>query len=154
MSFDTFWVNLVEENFQLASIASTPEFLTTIGLIILASLFLYNHVKSNPWTEIKPVAPVFLIVAMTFFAGLPVMISVIIINLILLVIGILTIREGAQNNHLGVTNYGLLIITALVISRFFDTDINFVIRGLLFVIVGTGFFVANYWMVKQRKSAP
>jgi hypothetical protein len=69
MSFDTFWVNLVEENFQLASITSTPEFATTIGLIILASLFLYNHVKSNPWTKIKPVAPVFLIVAVIFFVA-------------------------------------------------------------------------------------
>ncbi|HAC15860.1 MAG TPA: DUF2157 domain-containing protein, partial [Bacteroidetes bacterium] len=65
---------------------------------------------------------------------------------------ILTIREGGLKNHLGIMNYGLLIITMLVISRFFDADINFVIRGILFILVGIGFFVANYWMVKQRKS--
>ena len=154
MSFDSFWVNLNEENLQLASIVSTPEFLTTIGLIILATLLLYNHIKSNPWNEIKPVAPVFLIVALLFFAGLPIILSTIISNLILLIIGILTIRGGALNNHLGVMNYGLIIITMLVISRFFDADINFVIRGVLFILVGIGFFIANYWMVKLRKSNP
>ena len=33
-------------------------------------------------------------------------------------------------------NYGLIIITALVICRFFDTDLSFVLRGLLFISVG------------------
>jgi hypothetical protein len=66
--------------------------------------------------------------------------------------GILTIREGAKLNHFGILNYGLLIITALVICRFFDTNISFVFRGLLFVGVGTGFFLANYSMMKKKKN--
>lgn len=67
------------------------------------------------------------------------------------IIGILTIRKGAKKNHLGVLNYGLLIITALVICRFFDTDLSSIIRRLLFVSVGIGFFLTNYWMLKKSE---
>jgi hypothetical protein len=72
-------------------------------------------------------------------------------NILVFAIGILTIRDGAKFDNLGVLNYGLLIITALVVCRFFDTDLSFVIRGGLFVSVGIGFFATNYWMLKKRK---
>jgi hypothetical protein len=74
------------------------------------------------------------------------------INLILLTIGIITIKEGTTKDHLGILNFGLLIITILVICRFFDTDISFVTRGILFILVGFGFFATNYYMIKRRKS--
>jgi len=54
--------------------------------------------------------------------------------------------------HFGILNYGLVIITALIFCRFFDTNMSFVIRGLLFVLVGVGFFAANYVMFKKQKS--
>ncbi|MEM6542707.1 MAG: DUF2157 domain-containing protein, partial [Bacteroidota bacterium] len=59
---------------------------------------------------------------------------------------------GAKQDHLGILNYGLLILTALVVCRFFDTDLSFVVRGIMFVSVGAGFFVANYLMLKKRKA--
>jgi hypothetical protein len=40
----------------------------------------------------------------------------------------------------------------LAVCRFFDTDLSFIIRGLLFVTVGIGFFATNYWMIKKRKA--
>jgi uncharacterized membrane protein len=72
-------------------------------------------------------------------------------NLLLFFFGVFTIRDGAQQNRLSVLNYGLLILSALITCRFFDTDMSFVVRGLLFVAVGAGFFAANYWMVRKRK---
>jgi len=39
----------------------------------------------------------------------------------------------------------------LIICRFFDTNLSFVLRGLLFVLVGLGFFAMNYWMIRKRK---
>src|SRR5262249_28742411 len=77
--------------------------------------------------------------------------SITLINLLILCIGIFTIWLGAKVDHLGVLNYGLLTITALIICRFFDSHMSFVVRGLLFVLVGAGFFVANYLMLKKRK---
>lgn len=73
-------------------------------------------------------------------------------NLLLFFFGVFTIRDGALQNRLSVLNYGLLILAALIICRFFDTNLSFIIRGLLFVAVGAGFFAANYWMIRKRKN--
>lgn len=62
------------------------------------------------------------------------------------------IRKGSIKNHLGILNFGLLIIAVLALLRFFDNSIPFVWRGLFFVATGIGFFVANYLLLKKRKS--
>ena len=78
--------------------------------------------------------------------------STILANLFLLAMAVGTIYKGSQENHLGIVNYGLLTIAALIICRFFDTDIPFVIRGLLFIGVGAAFFFVNYKIIQNRKS--
>lgn len=79
-------------------------------------------------------------------------ISIILVNLLVLTLGIMAVKIGADTYHFGVLNYGLVIITALITCRFFDTDISFVLRGLLFVGVGIGFFLTNYVMLKKQKT--
>jgi hypothetical protein len=88
---------------------------------------------------------------LTFFIGIYSAVSIILINVIVLAIGILIILAGAKKDHLGILNFGLLVITALIICRFFDTNLSFILRGLLFICVGAGFFAANYWMLQKRK---
>jgi uncharacterized membrane protein len=73
------------------------------------------------------------------------------INILVLSIGVNFILNGTKEDHLGVINYGLLIITTLIICRFFDSNMSFIIRGLLFIAVGVGFFVANYLILRKRK---
>ena len=72
-------------------------------------------------------------------------------NLLVLVLGVLAIRDGAARVDFSMLNFGLLIISALIISRFFDTNISFAIRGILFIAVGAGFFAGNYLVSKKRK---
>lgn len=79
--------------------------------------------------------------------------SILLINTWIFVLGLLTIRQGVQKNHLGLLNLGLIIISVLIICRFFDTQFSYVVRGLAFLVVGSGFFGANYWMLKQRSDA-
>ena len=62
-----------------------------------------------------------------------------------------TIYKGSEQNHLGIVNYGLLIIAALIICRFFDTDISFVLRGVIFLLMGIGFILTNVWIIKKSK---
>ena len=49
-------------------------------------------------------------------------------------------------------NSGMTVIALLVICRSFDSDLTFVVKGTLFVLVGIGFFVANWLMIKKKKS--
>ena len=121
-------------------------FIATISVLIY--LFLKKRVdKFNLFHFI------FIIMTVLFFVGLANDITpTIITNVLLLILGINAIKMGIDKMHFGVLNYGLVIITALIFCRFFDTEMSFVIRGLLFVIVGVGFFVTNYIMLKKQKS--
>lgn len=153
MSFSFFWEDILDGSFLQKSIISSPEFFASALLTLAAlSLLIYQKIKYKPF-EIKPIEPVFILFVIIFWIGVysNAQLVIILVNVLLLAVGIMTIREGAKQNHLGILNYGLLIVTGLVISRFFDTNINFVLKGILFVAVGFGFFFANYWMVKKRK---
>jgi hypothetical protein len=76
------------------------------------------------------------------------------VNAWVLALGLYYTRKGSIRQHLGILNFGLLIIAALAVMRFFDDSIPFVWRGIFFLLAGIGFFVANYLVIKKRKSAP
>lgn len=73
-------------------------------------------------------------------------------NMLVLVLGIFCIREGINRTDFRNLNFGLLTIAVLIICRFFDTKMSFAVRGLLFVAVGVGFFVANYILIKRKRT--
>ena len=77
--------------------------------------------------------------------------AVFIINIWVLGIALFFILKGAKANHLGILNFGLIIIAILAICRFFDDQIPFIWRGIFFVAAGAGFFIANYLMLRKRK---
>ena len=152
LSFDWFWEELRGEGFFFNEVIKSPEFFASAIISLFAVGLLLLQLKNKSFNDIKPITPVFILFIITFIIGLSSPLSVVLINILVFVIGILTIRDGAKLNNLGILNYGLLIITALVVCRFFDTDLSFIIRGGLFVSVGIGFFVTNYLMFKKRKS--
>jgi uncharacterized membrane protein len=78
--------------------------------------------------------------------------GLIIMNAWILWVAIFFIRKGASKDHLGILNSGLLIIASLALLRFFDDGISFVWRGLFFLATGIGFFLANYLLLRKRKS--
>jgi len=152
LSFDWFWDNL-RDQFLIADDYNSPEVYVALILTITATILFIRNLKSKGGLDdIKPVEQVFLIFAMTFVLGYYSSVAPVICNLLVFVIGLLTIREGAKLDNLGVLNYGLLIIAALVTCRFFDSELSFIVKGLLFLIVGSGFFLANYLLIKKRKA--
>ena len=150
LSFDFGWEFIRNSNYDIAELLFSRELIVATILTIIATVLLVPEHKKNGLREFNPISIVFLLFIITFFIGKFSTISTPIINIIILGIGILTIRNGAKLGSLGQLNYGLLIITALVICRFFDTDLSFIVRGILFVSVGFGFFAANYWMIRNR----
>jgi len=151
MSFHWFWDELNEKGLGGEDFGSR-EFFATLLLSAIAGLLYFTLHKGKGLREQHPMKLVFLIYLGLFLLGLGnSVLPVVLVNLLVLLLGIFTIRVGTKADHLGVLNYGLLTITALVICRFFDSHMSFVVRGLLFVAVGVGFFVANYLMLKKRK---
>jgi hypothetical protein len=152
LSFDWFWDDLRNNDLHFNEVITSPEFFASLVISLLCLGIFYFQQKNKSPKEIEPIAIVSLLFIITFIIGLSSLVSVVLINFFVFTIGILTILDGAKNEHLGILNYGLLIIVALAICRFFDTDLSFVIRGILFVSVGIGFFATNYWMIKKRKT--
>jgi uncharacterized membrane protein len=74
-------------------------------------------------------------------------------NLLLFVVGIATIASGARSQNLGTVNLGMVVVAALVVVRFFDAEINFIVKGLTFIAVGIGFLAANLIMSRRLKKA-
>ncbi len=147
-SFDGFWEH-IQRTFTGEKLLRAPEFLSSVILFMSSLTILIRTPNKTHWKN-TPLKYLFIVYTFLFIIGIFSSIPVILVNVLILGIGIHSIGEGVSRHHLGLLNYGLLIITALIISRFFDTDLNFIIRGLLFVMVGVGFFVTNYWMLKKR----
>lgn len=153
MSFHWFWDavdKLALRDWPFTSRESASAMIFTA----LACVVFYITNKGRWKESFHPTKIAFAIYIVIFLLGFgsPAL-AITLINLLILFIGIYTIWLGTKADHLGVLNYGLLTITALIICRFFDSQMSFVVRGLLFVLVGAGFFVANYLLLKKRKTA-
>lgn len=150
-SFKDFWNEVMRGTLTSAELFSS-EMIAFAILFSLSTVIFFRYSKRNLDIRNKPIAPVFLLFAPLFFIGYHTSLVAVAINLIILLVGVRTVRLGSNEDHLGLMNYGLIILTALVVCRFVDTSITFVVRGLLFILVGAGFFVANYSMLKKRKA--
>ncbi|WP_298237934.1 DUF2157 domain-containing protein [uncultured Algibacter sp.] len=147
-SFEWLWKDILRHDMVFGTqemYVSLILFISTIGVLIFS--------YSKKWIQnFNLFQYVFILFSIIFFIGMSgSFASIALINFLILALGILAIKIGADKFHFGILNYGLLIITALIACRFFDTNMSFVIRGLLFVGVGVGFFFTNYIMLKRQK---
>ena len=67
--------------------------------------------------------------------------------------GIVFIRNGFIDKSFEKFNIGSLMICVLVACRFFDDDIGLLYRSLGFILLGTGFVVANVIFARKAKEA-
>lgn len=152
LSFAEFWNKIRREDWTGGDLIFAPEFLTTTLVTGATITLLFRQLKRKELQAMAPMELTFAIFIPIFLLGLFYPAAVVLTNLLVLGIGVATIRAGTRQDHLGVLNFGLLIIAALVICRFVDTDLSFVARGILFVLVGLGFFALNYWTLQKRKA--
>ena len=71
-------------------------------------------------------------------------------NLYLLALGLVTLIAGIRGNQLGRVNAGLVALAALIVARFFDSELSFLLRGLTFIGIGIGFLVTNVVMLRRK----
>ncbi len=146
-SFHEVWLGMEQD-----SRPAMPHIIAIVVSFIAAVYLLYRNIQSGDVAPTNVLAFAFIVFlfAFVFAAGMPVLTAVL-INILVLGVAISTMQRGLQLNHLGILNFGLLITTVLAACRFFDTDISFVLRGLMFLAGGVGFFVANNMLLKKRR---
>lgn len=151
-SFEWFWLEVIQSKNELENWITYVSFWVALGITVLAIFYLLKLLKTKSIRELPIFAPLFLVFIILFGLGQFSSSVWILINVVILAVSILTIIEGAKKEHLGILNFGLAIITLWIIIRFLNTDLSFIIRGLLLITIGVGFFTANYLMLKKRKT--
>jgi uncharacterized membrane protein len=124
-----------------------------LPILILAALGLFLLVYARKKARLfDPITALFPIVATTAYwipDG-----SAFLINLYGAILGLGCIRRGLQRGQWSVSNAGILLIAALILARFFDSDFSLVQRGLVFMVLGGLFLLVNYlWWRKARPRA-
>ncbi|WNJ17634.1 DUF2157 domain-containing protein [Pontibacter sp. G13] len=128
-----------------------PVWLTIGALSLLWAGILYVIYRKQGVREIPILAATIIPSFLAYLFLLEVPFMHWIMSAMVLAVGIAYTLKGARENHLLTMNYGLVSIAILVGIRFFDDSLSFILKGLLFLGVGIGFFVANYRMIKTPK---
>ena len=151
-TFYGYWEEIVAEKMYWNGLFLHREFWVSF-LLIASNLYLFISLK--PFQNFSKVSPIpfgFLLFLLVFFIGYNYpYIGMVLSNLFVLSIGVFYIYRGNELNRLGSLNLGMLTLTALIMCRFFDLELSFVTRGVLFVLVGIGFFITNYQLIKRRE---
>lgn len=78
-------------------------------------------------------------------------IPTVLFNLYFFTLGVNTTVSGIRSGRLGTVNAGMFLLAALILARFFDSGIGFVIRGVIFIIVGIGFLTTNLVLLRRGR---
>lgn len=125
----------------------------TMLLVVLGGLF-FNYFRYresyrdlNPLILFSPVLILFLMFVQEYLESW--WIITLIINLYILILAITTMINGSENGQSYKMFAGLLLIAFLFAARYFDVEIGFITKGLLFLCVGGLFFMINMF-VKEK----
>lgn len=123
--------------------------LVSLSGMAAASIAFVRRVPVNPFAAVFPFATL-LAFGVTFAAeGWA---AALLMNIYVFALAVMALRSGLARAKFAETNAGMLLLTALIVMRFFDTDVGFLIRGLAFIAVGVGFLVVNAMLLKRRKA--
>ncbi len=146
-SFYTFWYEIIKD-FGIEKTIFSKEFLLAI---IYGFGAIYFYLKYQKFKFVHFIDFYLGMIVFTFIFSINGYYPYIWVNLLALAIGVVTIVGSIREEKLGMLNFGLLIIALLIICRFFDTEMSYLIRGIVFAVLGIGFFVANYFMIKRLR---
>src|SRR5690625_1705135 len=152
LSFKWYWNQIPERLGEMVDPMGAPEFWFAVILMGLALILLLAGIRQNRSLITEPFAIMFLFFIPCFYVGTFSVYGYLLMNLLILITGVLTIRKGNLESDFAELNFGLLIFTVLIFSRFFDSNISFLLRGLAFIVAGLGFFLVNYRMYRKKLS--
>lgn len=138
---------------ELLSWGAVPEHLMTMFLLGTTVFFLMRFIRHGEWMRALSAAMPMAALAGYCLSGISVFMSMILFNVYMLAVSSLRIREGIRQAHLGLLNTGMLMLSVLFLARFFDSQLNFVLKGMVFILTGAGFLVINLRFMRRKGGA-
>ena len=126
-----------------------------VGWVVAALLFAgyaaWKKRESNlAPAALTPIAIIAWAVAKSTGEGL---VPSLLLNFFMLALGVFTLLRGIRSGRIVEANLGMLVIAILATARFFDTDLEFVVRGVAFIAIGLGFLATNVIVFKRKARA-
>lgn len=72
-------------------------------------------------------------------------------NLLAAAIGVFYIVEGSRTLTLSKLNFGMVLVVLLIAIRFFDSSLDLLGRGIVFILLGGAFLALNLYISRKRK---
>lgn len=136
---------------RLHEFAAISDYFLTAALLIIAAYIVSTCLRRGQTDKLLfGAAPI--VAGITYLLcgfGLNDLFPIIMFNAYLLVLGVGTIALGVRDGRLSVVNIGMLIMTAAIVARFFDSSMGFVVRGVAFIILGIGFLTTNLLLLRR-----
>lgn len=138
---------------EISSWAAIPDHMLTFVLLGSAMLLFFQFAKRQDWMRtLFGALPLLALVGYAVGGSSPVF-PMFLFNIFLLIISVYRLMIGIQSNNLGIINTGMFMLATLVLARFFDSEINFVIKGLVFILIGVGFLATNVVILRRKGGA-
>lgn len=130
---------------------SLLDYFWALLLIGITMLMFFCHIKQKKFTESLFGTSIILAIIGCGFATTSALIPQLLFNTFMFIASISHIIAGIRTNSFGIVNMGMLMFAALTIARFFDSEISFIVKGLVFMAIGTGFLLTNVIIIRRKK---
>ena len=146
------WVlSEIVQTLRWSDLMQKPWAIITLVIIFASYLFLATKSFTKKVEPLNFLLPLFIILIMLAKISSNPALVIILFNAVILIIAIGFIVKGIASKNLLWLNVGLLVFSLLVVLRFFDFHLSFFVRGLAFLILGLGFFLANRFVITEKK---
>ncbi|MFK7786043.1 MAG: DUF2157 domain-containing protein [Crocinitomicaceae bacterium] len=116
--------------------------LIVLAMIYAAYFYFRKHLKDV--SKLIVFTPTFVVLMMILHEyAAPDWLILLLINAYVLFIGFNTMIKGSENRNMLQMIFGFGLVSVLLWLRYFDTDWNFVLKGLTFLGIGGIFFLIN-----------
>jgi hypothetical protein len=138
------------------SLAAYFDYALAVGLPLLAGLMLAMSARRGMKARaVYGALP--LVVAAGYAVGgydldVSGFIQTLLFNGYLFLLGIWTLAQGVVSRRLGTINGGMVILIVLILTRFFDSDLSLVTKGIVFILLGAAFMIVNLAHLRRRKA--
>jgi hypothetical protein len=153
-SFAESWITISGSSLVIKEVFGFYEVYVFIILFIAAFTLLDWRISKVPSLPFSPLGYAFVLFLPLFLMGfLWWILPYVLTNLLLFLVSLIIIVKGARDEQHGTFNLGLLIMMTWIACRFFEFDMSSIVRGILFLLLGFGFFLANYLMTSGGKTS-
>ena len=138
---------------EMSSWTAIPDHILTFALIGGAMFLFFQFAKRQDWMRTLFGALPLLALFGYAVGGSSSVFPTFLFNIFLLTVSVYRLMMGIRATNLSVINTGMVMLSALVLARFFDSEINFILKGLVFILIGIGFLATNVVILRRKGGA-